>query len=222
MGLRSVSVRRVLQGAVLGLALCLLATACGRGEEPEPERVMAEQQCDGTLSPGAARALETVMHTKRFSHDPRGGLERTAEALVADHGKGERRSPTRRLCRANPAGSSDRITVAFHLYRDTELARGDRVASLHPYAMGVEALSGPKRALLYVRCASPRLKGSDKHPVRVMGQLDFIRSKLPDTAPIREAHLTILHSATLAVVRKLDCEDDAGLAEKPALKPLPE
>ncbi|MFF6898094.1 hypothetical protein [Streptomyces hydrogenans] len=55
-----------------------------------------------------------------------------------------------------------------------------------------------------------------------MAELDFRWSKLPDTAPIREAHLTILHSATLAVVRKLGCEDDAGLAEKPVLKPLPE
>ncbi|MEU8883527.1 hypothetical protein [Streptomyces hydrogenans] len=55
-----------------------------------------------------------------------------------------------------------------------------------------------------------------------MAELDFRWSKLPDTVPTREAHLTILHSATLAVVRKLDCEDDAGLAEKPALKPLPE
>ncbi|MFD4375217.1 hypothetical protein [Streptomyces sp. NPDC058486] len=36
------------------------------------------------------------------------------------------------------------------------------------------------------------------------------------------AHLTVLHCVTLAVVRKLGCEGDAGLAEKPVLKALPE
>ncbi|MCM1946409.1 hypothetical protein NC315_13625 [Streptomyces sp. G2] len=55
-----------------------------------------------------------------------------------------------------------------------------------------------------------------------MAELVFNRSELPDTVPVREATLTVLHSVTLAVVRKLDCEDDAGLAEKPVLKPLPE
>ncbi|MFF2778292.1 hypothetical protein ACFVU3_25650 [Streptomyces sp. NPDC058052] len=55
-----------------------------------------------------------------------------------------------------------------------------------------------------------------------MGELNFIRSKLPDTVPVREAHLTVLHSVTLAVVRKLGCEDDAGLTGTPVLKALPE
>lgn len=216
------SVGRVLKGAASGLAVCLLATACGGEEEPEPERVTAEQQCDDTLSPDAARALETVLNTKRFSHDPRGGLERTADALVVDHEKGERRTPTHYLCKANPSELSDTVTVEFRLYRDTELPAGRRLASLHPYAMGVEAVSGPKRARLYIRCTSPRLQGSDKRPARIMGELYFIRSKLPDTLPIREANLTVLHSATLAVVRKLGCEDDAGLDVKPVFKPLPE
>ncbi|MFF9502780.1 hypothetical protein [Streptomyces sp. NPDC014656] len=218
-GLPSISVGRVLKGAASGVAICLLATACGGDEEPEPKRVVAAQQCDDTLSREAAHALETVLKTKTFDDAPTGGLERTADALVADYDRGQRRSPTRRLCRASPATSSDAITIAFHLYRETELARGDRVASLHPYAMGVEALSGPKRARLFVRCTSPRLQESDKRPAPVMGELNFIRSDLPDTASVREAHLTILHSVTLAVVRKLGCENDAGLDAKPVFRP---
>ncbi|MEU3609324.1 hypothetical protein AB0E83_28320 [Streptomyces sp. NPDC035033] len=222
MRLLGISVERVLKGAASGLAVCLLATACGGEEEPEPERVTAEQQCDDTLSPDAARALETVLKTKRFSHDPRGGLERTTDALVADHEKGERRTPTHYLCKANPSELSDTVTVEFRLYRDADLPGGARLAGLHPYEMGVEAMSGPRRARLYIRCTSPRLQGSDKRPARIMGELYFIRSELPDTVPVREAHLTILHSVTLAVVRKLGCEGDAGLTEKPVLKPLPE
>ncbi|MFF5925138.1 hypothetical protein [Streptomyces hydrogenans] len=204
------------------MAVGLLVTACGGDEAPEPERVTAVRQCDGTLSPDAARALEEVLRTKAFDDSPTGGLERSTAGLAADYAKGERRPPTHRLCRASPAAASSAVALQFRLYRDTELTRGSPVASLHPYAMGVEALSGPRKARLYVRCASPRLQESDRHPARVVGELESTWSKLPDTAPIREAHLTILHSATLAVVRKLGCEDDAGLAEKPVLKPLPE
>ncbi|MFB7279863.1 hypothetical protein ACFCZV_22355 [Streptomyces hydrogenans] len=204
------------------LAAFLLATACGGGK-PEPERVMAEQQCDDTLSPDAARALETVLNTKRFSHDPRGGLERAAGGLVEDYPESWRRTPGHSLCRASPPTGMDEVEIEFRLLRRDGDLPGDRhAADLHPYAMGVEALSGPRAAQLYVRCLSPRLEGSGKRPALIMAELDFRRSELSDTVPIREAHLTVLHSVTLAVVRKLACENDAGLDAKPVLKALPE
>ncbi|MEU9853829.1 hypothetical protein [Streptomyces sp. NPDC047974] len=213
----------MLKGAASGLAVCLLAAACGGEEEPEPERVRAEQQCDDTLSPDAARALETVLNTKRFSHDPRGGLERATGELVEDYPESWRRMPGHSLCRASPPTGMEEVEIEFRLLRrDSDLPGDQHAASLHPYGMGVEALSGPRAAQLYVRCFSPRLEGSDKRPALIMAELDFRRSKLPDTVPIREAHLTVLHSVTLAVVRKLGCENDAGLTEKPVLKPLPE
>ncbi|MFB7361721.1 hypothetical protein [Streptomyces hydrogenans] len=180
------------------------------------------RQCDDTLSRDAARALEEVLRTKEFDDSPTGGLERSTAGLAADYAKDERRPPTHRLCRASPAAASSAIVLRFRLYRDAELTRGSPVASLHPYAMGVEALSGPRKARLYTRCASPRLQGSDRHPARVVGELESTWSTLPDTAPVREATLTVLHSVTLAVVRKLACENDAGLDAKPVFKALPE
>ncbi|MFF6881608.1 hypothetical protein ACFY9F_00285 [Streptomyces sp. NPDC012421] len=207
----------------VGMAVCLLASACGGGEEPEPERVMAEQQCDDTLSPAGARALETVLDTKRFSHDPRGGLERAVTGLVEDYPDSWMRTPGHTLCRASPPTGRDEVEIEFHLLRrDGDLPGDEHAADLHPYDMGVEALSGPRVAQLYVRCVSPRFEGSDERPALVMAELDFRRSKLPDTLPIREANLTLLHSATLAVVRKLGCEGDAGLAETPVFKALSE
>ncbi|WP_170313824.1 hypothetical protein [Streptomyces filamentosus] len=209
---------------VPGLAVCLLATACGREEQPEQERVTAEEQCDDTLTPEAARALETVLETEKFSHDPRGGLERVTNALVQDSGKPLSQTPYRLLCRATPpvGSSTDTVSIRFGFYGHEDLLGDVHPRGLHPYDMGVEAHSGPKKAYLFLTCVTPRLEGSDKSPARIRGTLTFNRSKLPDTLPVREAHLTILHSATLAVVRKLGCENDAGLTEKPVFKPLPE
>lgn len=211
--------RRVLRSAASGLALCLLVSGCGGGDEAEPERVTAAQQCDGTLSPDAARALETVLDTERFDHEPGGGLARSTAELAEDYGKAPRRTPRRDLCRLSPSGNSDEINVRFGLYRDDDLLGDVRPRGIHPYRMGVEAHSGPEKAYLFVRCTSPRLEGSDERPARIRGTLTFNRSKLPDTVPVREAHLTILHSATLAVVRKLGCEGDAGLDAAPVFRP---
>ncbi|MFE5796670.1 hypothetical protein ACFQ8C_29405 [Streptomyces sp. NPDC056503] len=212
----------VLKGVVFGLGVCLLATACGGEEEPEPERVTAEQQCDDTLSPAAARALETVLSTRRFDDAPTGGLKRSTDELAADYPKSGGWTQRRSLCRASPSESSDEVTIDFRYYRDIHLPGGQHAANLHPYGMGVEALSGPDKAYLFVRCASLQLQGSDKRPARIKGTLTYNKSKLPDTVPVREATLTVLHSVTLAVVRKLGCENDAGLTEKPVFKPRSE
>ncbi|GGY28864.1 hypothetical protein [Streptomyces omiyaensis] len=222
MRLSRLSAGKALRGATSGVVLCLLVAACGGSEEPEPERVRAEQQCDDTLSPDAARALETVLRTKRFDHDPRGGLQRSTDELIADYPKSEGRTQRRSLCKASPSTSSARVTVDFRFWRDINLHGDQHAATLHPYDMGVEALSGPDDAHLYVNCVSPRFPGSDKRPAKIWGALGVSRSELPDTVPVREATLTVLHSVTLAVVRKLGCENDAGLDAEPVFTPLPE
>ncbi|KAA6217904.1 hypothetical protein CP979_13880 [Streptomyces filamentosus] len=211
---------RVLRSAASGLAVCLLVSGCGGGDEAEPERVTAEQQCDGLLSPQAARALETVLETKRFWPAGSGGLDEVASGLTEDHAKAERRPPSHPLCDPSPSGGGPHeVTLKFRLYKDDELLSDVRPYGLHPYDMGVEAHAGPERAYLFARCVSPRIKGSDSRDVRIEGKLTHAWSKLPDTVPVREAHLTILHSATLAVVRKLGCEGDAGLDAAPVFRP---
>ncbi|MFI8514684.1 hypothetical protein ACIGHB_26515 [Streptomyces sp. NPDC085460] len=203
-----------------GVAVCLLATACGG--EPERERVTAAEQCDDTLSPGAARALETVLGTKEFSHASRGGLERVTAELAADYERAGRRTPTHSLCSPGRPRGGHELAIDFRLYGDDDLLGDGRYAGLHPYDMGVEGHSGPGKAYLFVECVSPRLEGSGSRHARIKGTLTYNWSKLPDTVPVREANLTVLHSVTLAVVRQLGCEGDAGLAEKPVFRALPE
>ncbi|XIE78722.1 hypothetical protein AB6O49_12655 [Streptomyces sp. SBR177] len=212
------------RGRLLGtgawvLAACLLLAACGDGDEPEERRVTAARQCDDTLSPAAARALETVLRTRVFDHDPRGGLERVTAQLTEDHARGGLRSRGRLLCRADAADSPNRVEIRFGRYDDSDLIADAHPVGLHPYDLGREAFAGPTAAYLFVTCASPRLDGTRERPARIEGRLRVVPPGLPDTPTIREANLTVLHSAALAVVRRLGCVGDAGLPGAPVFRP---
>ncbi|MEU8619204.1 hypothetical protein [Streptomyces sp. NPDC048623] len=215
-------VRKTIKPIASGLAACLLLTACGGDKEPEEQRVTAAQQCDDTLSPDAGRALEAVLRTKKFVHDPRGGLNRSGEELTADYEERGRTTMHPPMCRVAVPGSLDRLDIDFGLY-DVDEPFGDvHPRGLHAYDMGREAQSGPKKAYLFVTCISSRFNGSEQRPARIRGELTFTHSELPDTPAIRQANLTVLHSVTLAVVKRLGCENNAGLPDKPVFTPKPD
>ncbi|MCX5390981.1 hypothetical protein [Streptomyces sp. NBC_00094] len=210
---------RTLTSVTAGLALCVLLTACTGGEE-EPPRVTAAQQCDGTLSQGAAEGLETVLGTKTFNPAGSGGLRRAVEQLEEDQAKGERRTSHPSMCEVQDADGRRGLDVQFGLYDESDLFGKTRSAGLYAYDMGREARAGSKRAYLFLECVSPRLKGSQERPARIRGTVEVGPPFPQDTAAVREANLTVLHSVGLAVARELGCEGDAGLTGEPVLKPV--
>ncbi|MFF0560269.1 hypothetical protein [Streptomyces sp. NPDC004266] len=201
------------------LAFGLLLTACGGGGEAEPQ---VAEKCDGTLSPAAVGSLESVLRTKAY-HSEGIGLERTAKALVEDQAKGGRPPGHPAMCEVITDADSRlgaridvRLSEKDSLYDDgTKWTAGGR----HLYGVGLEANTDNKSAYLFVGCTSPQLKGSDKQPAIIGAKFAFekpVKTAYPANTPAtREAYLTVLHSVTLAVVRKLGCEGDAGLPEKP-------
>ncbi|MFB6839996.1 hypothetical protein [Streptomyces sp. NPDC056361] len=208
------------------LALGLLLTACGKDAEAPP-RVTAAQQCDGRLSPAAVAALESVLGTKEFSEAGSGGLDRTVGVLIEDQAKQGRPPGHPSMCEvatdSSPKSEID-IDVYLHdrgaLYDDGTAKWWDHGRYL--YAMGRETSADNKTASLFVECTSPRLKGSDRQPAPIAAELEFakpVKGAYPANTPAtREAYLTVLHSATLAVVKELGCENDAGLPEKPVFE----
>ncbi|MFJ8658639.1 hypothetical protein [Streptomyces sp. NPDC093795] len=217
--------RRALASVSTMLALGLLLTACGSDEE-EPPRVTAAQQCDGTLSPAAAGALETVLGAKKFSEAGSGGLERTVNEVIEDQAAKGRPPGRRAMCEVKAdADSRAGVDISFRLYEAADLYDDGTkwtAQGRYLYGMGREASTDNKAAYLFVGCTSPRLQGSDQHPVPIESVLKFekpVKGAYPDNTPAtREAYLTVLHSVTLAVVKKLQCEDNAGLGEKPVLE----
>ncbi|MGW0119577.1 hypothetical protein [Streptomyces sp. NPDC003327] len=206
------------------LALGLL-TACG-GDEEQPPRVTAAQQCDGTLSPAAAGALESVLATKKFSEDGSGGLERTVNEVIEDWSREGRPPGHRAMCEVTAdATPKNEVRINFTLYRDGDLYDDGTkwtAQGRYLYGMGQESSTDNKSAHLFVGCTSPRLQGSDKQPTPIGSVLRFDKStkgSYPANTPAtREAYLTVLHSVTLAVVKELGCEDNAGLPEEPVFQ----
>ncbi|MFJ9809777.1 hypothetical protein ACIRTB_16270 [Streptomyces sp. NPDC101158] len=125
------------------------------------------------------------------------------------------------MCRIGDADNTDRIDITFGLYGDGELFGDVHPDGLHAYDLGREAQSGRQKAYLFVRCVSPQLDGTHERAARIRGVLESSGSPLPDTPATREANLTVLHSVTLAVVKKLGCADNAGLSGEPVFKSKP-
>ncbi|MGA5065018.1 hypothetical protein ACPB9E_14790 [Streptomyces exfoliatus] len=204
------------------LALGLLLSACGSGEEEPPQAV---QQCDETLSPTAVGALESVLGTKEF-HSEGTGLERTVNVLVEDQARAGRQPGHPDMCEVI-ADSSPHLGVKidFRVYEDAD--RFDDGAKWtadgrYLYGMGREASANNRTADLFVGCSSSRLKGAEEEPAPIAGSLRFdkpVKGAYPaNTSATREAYLTVLHSVTLAVVKELGCENNAGLPEKPVFE----
>lgn len=213
--------RRVSLSAA-AVALGLLLTACGSDEKEQP-RVTAAQQCDGTLSPAAAKALESVLRAEKFLEADSGGLKRTVDQLIEDQAREGRPPGHPAMCEVTTDQGLE-MRVEFRLYERDDLYDDGRdwtTSGRHLYALGREASSDNETARLFVGCTSPRLKGSSERPAPIQGLLRFdkpLKGALPDNTPAtREAYLTVLHSVTLAVVKELGCENDAGLPERPVL-----
>ncbi|MEU3690073.1 hypothetical protein [Streptomyces narbonensis] len=153
-------------------------------------------------------------------------MERTVEGLIEDQKTPVRGPFFPPLCEVDTdAGSWLGVKIDFRLYEGADLyddGTNWTAQGRYLYGMGRESSTDNKSAYLFVDCTSPRLKGSDEQPTPIEGVLRFdksIKRAYPDNTPAtREAYLTALHSVTLAVVRELGCENDAGLGETPVLK----
>ncbi|MFE0736788.1 hypothetical protein [Streptomyces sp. NPDC058855] len=144
--------------------------------------------------------------------------------LIQDRVRKGRPPGHRPMCEVD-AGSRLGIDIRFRLYEKDDLyddGRNWTAQGRHLYALGREASSDNKTAYLFVGCTSPRLEGPDGRPAPVQSVLEFQKpfkgAYPPNTPANREAYLTVLHSVTLAVVKELGCENNAGLTEEPVFK----
>ncbi|WP_327236419.1 hypothetical protein OG349_23160 [Streptomyces sp. NBC_01317] len=103
---------------------------------------------------------------------------------------------------------------------DVSLEDGDGVGdgkfagAFKQYDLGREGLASPRKAVLYAECVSEKFEGG---PVMLRAALNNRNEPEGDPEQLRKANLTLLHSVTLALVKRLDCEDRAGLPETAGL-----
>ncbi|MFE2640925.1 hypothetical protein ACFXKS_25935 [Streptomyces scopuliridis] len=213
-------------GAVLALSIGV--SACSGGSEDEgPRFTGAEKVCDGILSGDTARAVETMVGDKTFHGTSDGMLENTASAIkdfYAEDPDGRKYVGSKKFCafsaRTREAGS---LEIDFGIYRPDDVVGTAHAEDQHLYRLGKRALAGSRRSNLFFECVSPQMDGSDKQPARVYAysRLSTVGSwEVEDTRAVREAHLTVLHAAALAVAKELECKNNGGLPEKVILEPI--
>ncbi|MFJ2675275.1 hypothetical protein [Streptomyces sp. NPDC087525] len=213
-------------GAVLALSLGV--SACGDGSEDErPAFAGAEKVCDGILSDNTARAVEAMVGDKTFHGTGDDALENTASAIkefYAEDPGGRKYVGSKEFCafsgRMREAGS---LEITFGIYRPDDVLGTDHAEDQRLYRLGKRALAGSERSYLYFECVSPQIDGSDEQPARIdaVSRLANVGSwEVEDTRATREAHLTVLHAAALAVAKELGCENNGGLPEKVVLEPI--
>ncbi|MDQ1010504.1 hypothetical protein QFZ82_004989 [Streptomyces sp. V4I23] len=208
-------------GAV-GLVLLLGAGTAACGEEPEEKSpyVATNELCDGLFEGAAAGAVETVMGATSFDRTGPGGMGRVVESLEEGYASDRSWSRATELCELSPRGSGGiggDGKLSFSLYAPGDIGTGRLAAGERAYGMGTEAEAGPRGARLYFECVSPTFKGSQGRPARVHGSLRLEGDLEKDSKEHREAGLTVVHAASLAVAKQLKCEDNGGLPEKPVL-----
>ncbi|MFF2894910.1 hypothetical protein [Streptomyces sp. NPDC057966] len=204
------------------MAMGLGAVGCG-GEEETPDYVGSEEVCDGLFKGSLAKTIESVTGATSFAWTNPNRMDRVVDALKTGYESGHSWARGDTLCRLTPEGGgrTDRAGIAFYMHApqdvgDLRLPVGGRL-----YTMGKQSEATPLSAALYFECVSPRFKGSKERPMRILGNFGRPKSRGQDVSNPREVNLTVVHAASLAVAKKLECENNGGLPDNPVLNPRP-
>ncbi|MFJ9676525.1 hypothetical protein ACIRP2_00470 [Streptomyces sp. NPDC101194] len=192
---------------------------CG-GEEEPPDYVGAGQVCGGLFAGPLAKTVESVTGATSFAWSGTNGMQRVVDGLKAGYEEGRTLASGGRLCEMNPKGGAliDRSKIDFDIYPPQDLNEGYSNDE-HYYTMGKRSGATSAGAFLYFECVSPQFKGSKERPLRVQGSFYHPKATAQNTSEHMAANMEILHAASLAVAKKLQCEKNGGLPEKPVLKP---
>ncbi|MFF2195184.1 hypothetical protein [Streptomyces sp. NPDC058157] len=209
-------------------AVALLAGCGGSGAAPGPAQptvLSGAGVCPGgILNPGAVRGIETVTGATRFQPPEEGrgaGVQWVAGVLVRGYATAGA-SLGGEACLAVPVDGAGRRRLSLGFAIQSEEQRvGEHSESgrghYWEYDLGRSALAISRQAKLFFDCASARLAGLAR-AVPVETIVSVSDGSEGDQPALREANLTVAHSAALAMARELGCKDDGGLPERLLLR----
>ncbi|MGW7190144.1 hypothetical protein, partial [Streptomyces sp. NPDC054838] len=206
--------------------MSVIVTGCGVEEPPPgPSEVFAAEVCsEGLLNEDAVRALELLTGAGTPFKPPKDVGDVAWMAGVLERGYAQNRaSPGGEVCSARPVDRTKARDLSVSLEIEHELTRlGEQSESgkgyYWEYDLGRNALASAKQGRLFFDCASDRLAGPDK-AVPVRTNVDTIGPPANvDERALREANLTIVHSAARAMAKELGCKDGGGLPERLVVK----
>ncbi|MFD4174567.1 hypothetical protein [Streptomyces anulatus] len=197
---------------IAGLLVAVCATACSSDPEPQSPYVNAAEVCDEVFAGDLEKTVETVTGATSFERRAGGGMEQLIEEIEKGYSSGRSWSPREELCEMAAKGgrSGAETTLAFHIYAPQDVNYPGNPEGTKRFSLGKEAVANVRSAGIYFECVSPQLEGSKNRPARIYGGL----GKASDRGDARENlmdNLRVVHSASLALAEKLECEDNAGL-----------
>ncbi|MFD4028335.1 hypothetical protein ACFWRV_33220 [Streptomyces sp. NPDC058576] len=200
---------------IAGLLVAVCATACSSGSEPQSPYVNAAEVCEGVFAGDLEETVETVTGATSFKRRAGDGMDRLIETIEKEYATGRSWSPGGDLCEMAAKGShsTDETTLRFHIYAPQDVNYPGSAKGERRFSLGKEAVANVRSAGIYFECVSPRLDGSKNRPARIYGGLSEAHDR-DDALENLMDNLEIIHSASLAVAEKLECEGDAGLPKK--------
>ncbi|MFE1956983.1 hypothetical protein [Streptomyces sp. NPDC059479] len=206
------------------LAFGLGVSACGGGESEEPLHVDAGKLCDSVFSDDAVASVESAIGDTTFWRNGDGALDRVAAKLKDLYADGQSvYTSAGEFCKIKgEKRGSGNMNISFGFYKPEDVLDNRHSASQRLYELGKQAVAGAKNSSLRFECVSPQLDGSDKDPARIVGLMSFRERDVPESQALREDNLTVLHAASFAMAKKLECENNGGLPRKAVLQPKPE
>lgn len=192
--------------AVGGLALAMTLVACGSGDKKDSAEgtVPATEVCGG-LSPTAARALEQIAETKRFTYRSY-GIADTLKDLLHDpdlDGGGEKTDCVIHPDVADPDESPSEMTVLFEEIEKLPAAQPPGVAVLS-LPVGLRAEGADEGADLWFAC---EVKGVGKPIVHA----ELVYGPRPHEGSVKEANIRVLQDLSRRLALAMGCPDAGGI-----------
>ncbi|MFK8907588.1 hypothetical protein [Streptomyces sp. YS-3] len=208
---------------IAGAPLVLAAVLSACGGDDEDDSLTASRVCDGLFSQhAAADALRKLTGASLFADTSADGLPETAKFLESEHRKGvnwSRSSST--LCVVAGEEKRGSFRVQYDIYAPSDVGDTRHPEGAQLYRLGKRASARAGESDLYFECVSPESGGAGARPVRVHGRVDARGNRTtPNTQEFREASLSVLHAASLKVVKEMGCENSGGLSDPLVLEPV--
>ncbi|MEV6687026.1 hypothetical protein AB0N28_17040 [Streptomyces sp. NPDC051130] len=208
------------------LVVSVVVSGCGVEEPaPGPSEVFAADVCsEGLLNQDAVHALELLTGSGTPFTPPKdvGDVAWVAGVLERGYAK-NRASPGGEVCHAYPVDrrKARDLSVSFEI--EHELTRMDEQTEsgkgyYWEYDLGRNAFADAKQARLFFDCASDRLSGPDQAVPIAANVITVGSPNNTEPRALREANLTIVHSAARALAKEMGCKNNGNLPEQLVIK----
>lgn len=211
-----------IRAIAVAITLPFTVTACGDGSSEKPDYVSASALCGGAFGPHAAKALEDITGSKKFS--PYGVRDQSINDFVDEFGYWDEASPagpeTHSFCPIFTGKSSPmEVTIDFELADDGIPKNSEVDPRLFQYPIGRAAFASGKNAIIYFECISPRLDDSKDSPALIRSHM---WSGIPPKSEEKKRandNMSVMHAAALEIAKRLKCKNNGDLPAKPVLEP---